>query len=465
MRKIFLGLTVIMFLFSVGFVAPVEAQAQPSKKERDQARKLANDGDKFFRQKNYRMAVDRYQKASVLIPNFSFPALYYNKGYSHYSLQQYDLALEALTTALNQGYTPIEIYKIRWILYYEKKDYDNSLRDAEEVAKIDPKNSTLLMSLGDMYSTKNMAKEAIDAYEKAELIVPNNGDLQYSIAFNYARLGNTTQQGVVALKAIQNNTRFLGDAWFLVANSFQIAKKNNEAIDAYERAISAKPTLIDAYNNLALVFQTFNRIDDAIAILKKGADANPNDGGLYINLTWFFILADRSIEAIGAGKKAISLAPDQFMGHTNLCRAYNAVSEYETAIQICNNALKLKPNDGETNLYLARSYDGLKKTDIATSHYKKAVAGLVEHTQNNPGDADGFNLLGNAYVGTNQIQLAIDAYKKCLELNPKTVRAIYNLGYMYVSKGDKASARLLYNELIKLDTKLAARLLEDIQGK
>lgn len=462
-RKIYLGFTTIIFLFSICFVASVTAQAQPTRKQVEQARKLAGEGDKFFRQRNYRLAIDRYQKASLLVPNY--PALYYFKGFAHYNLQEYDQALEALNKAYDQGYTQIEVYKVRWYLYYLKKDYDNALRDAEAVVKIDPNNTNLLIAMGDIYREKNMDKEAIDVYEKAALLMPNNGDLQYSIAYTYSKMGDTTQQGVAALKAVQNGTRYLGDAWNLVGISFQIAKKDTEAIDAYERAISSRPTIVQAYNNLAQIYQSLNRINDAIAILKKGAEVNPTDGSLYVNLTWFYILADRPIEAIGAGKKAVSLAPDQFMGFTNLCRAYNAVGEYETAIQICNSALKLYPNHGETNLYLARSYDGLKKTDIATSYYKKAVTGLVEYTQDNPNDADGFNLLGNAYVGTNQIQNAIAAYKRCLELSPKTTRAIYNLGYMYVVNGDKASARSLYNELVKLDPKLAARLLEDIQGK
>jgi tetratricopeptide (TPR) repeat protein len=293
--------------------------------------------------------------------------------------------------------------------------------------------------------------------------VPDNADLYYYIAFTYAKLGEYIPQGVAALKAIQNGTRYLGDAWFLVGNSFQIEKKYNESANAYEKAISAKPELSASYSNLSQIYQIQNRLDAAIAILKKGIEVNPNDGNLYISLTWVLSLSDRNIEAIGAGKKAINFAPNNYMGYTNLCRAYNDVKEYETAIQICNGALKLNPGDGETNFYLGRAYDFLNKPDIATTYYQKAVPGLVEFTRNNPDYSDGYYLLGNAYFAVNQIPNAILAYKKCLDLNPTFSKAIRNIGYMYVLNKDKASAREQYNVLLKLDAKLAAELLKDIQ--
>lgn len=464
MRKISFVVTVIVVLFSLNFVTSVKAQPQAPRKLVDQAKKLANEGDRFFRQKNYRMAVDRYQKASDLLPNFSFPALYYNKGFAHYNLQQYDLALVALNKAFDQGYNQSEIYKVRWYLNYAAKDYDNALRDAEEAAKLEPNNANLFMAMGDIYREKNMDRQAVAAYEKAVLLVPTNGDLYYHIAYTYAKLGNVEQTGVNALKAVQNNTRFLGDSWLLVGNSFYVDRKLKEAADAFERAISAKPELTDAYTSLSQIYQSLNRFNEAIAITKKGIEQNPRDGGLYINLAWLLSLSDRHIEAIGAGKKAIEYAPDQYMGYTNLCRAYMDAKEYETALQICNNALKLKPDDGETYYYIGKTYSFQNKSEMATNAYKKAVTGLIEFTKERPDYSDGYYLLGNSYLALSQVPSAIVAYKKCLDLNPNFPKVIFNLGYSYVLNNDKKSARDQYNLLLKLDGDLAAKLLQQIQG-
>lgn len=463
MRKIYLGFATIIFLFSISFVCSVPAQAQPTKNQVQRARKLAGEGDNFFRQKNYKLAIDRYQKASLLVPNY--PAIYYFKGYAHYNLQEYDLAIEALTKAREQGYSAIEVYKVRWYLYYLTKDFDNALKDAEEVVKVEPNNSNLLIAMGDIYRDKNMNKEAIDAYERAALLVPNNGDLQYFIAFTHAKLGDTTQQGVSALKAVQKGTRYLGDSWFLVGFAFQSEKKFAEAADAYERAISAKPELVASYSNLSQIYQSLNRYNDAITMVKKGIEFSPRDGNLYITLTWLLSLTDRHVEAIGAGKKAVELAPDQYMGFTNLCRAYSDIKEYDLAIQACNTALKLKPNDGETNYYIGRIFFLQKKPDVAATYYKKAVTGLITFTKENPDYADGYYLLGNAYLANSQVSNAILAYKKCLELNPNFAKVLYNLGYSYILNNDKVSAKEQYDLLLKLDKNSAAQLLQLIQAK
>ena len=409
------------------------------------------------------MAIDRYQKASDLIPNYKYPHISYYKAYSHYNLREYDAALTWFSRALAEGYTPYEVYKIRWQLYYFKKDYDNALKDAEEVLKQEPSNTNILVTIGDIYQERGMDRESVEAYEKALKLGIEDGDILYRIAFSYGRLGNFAQTEVYGLKAIQKGTRFLGESWYLVATAYQVDKKYSESAEAFERSISAKPELVASYTNLSQVYQILNRYNDAINVLKKGIELNPNDGNMYISLTWLYSLANRHIEAIGVGKKAVELAPNEYMGYTNLCRAYNDAKEYNIAIENCNKALELKPDDGETNFYLGRAYDFLNKIDLANSYYKKAVPGLVEFTKNNPDYSDGYYLLGNAYFSTNQVKNAIAAYKKCLDLNPSFAKAIRNLGYMYVLNKDKTSAREQYDILAKLDNSLAAQLLQDIQ--
>ncbi len=302
-------------------------------------------------------------------------------------------------------------------------------------------------------------------YEKAAPFVQNSADLYYAIAFTYAKLGEPTPQGIAALNAVQKGTRFLGESWFLVGDSFQRSRKFNEAADAYEKAISAKPDLINSFINLSQVYQILNRMPDAIATAKKGIQFHPNDGTLYTNLSWFNSLIDSHVEAVTAGKKAIALLPDQSMGYTNLCRAYNDLKRYDLAVDSCTTALNLSPNDGETNFYMARAMSFQNKKDVAATHYKKAVKGLIEFTKNNPDYADGFYLLGNSYYETDQMPEAISAFKKCLAISPGFTKAIFNLGVAYFVKGDKPSARAQYNELAKFDAKRAEDLLKIISGK
>jgi len=464
MRKFYLGLATLGLLFSISLVVPVQnvtAQVPPTKKQLQQAKKLSDEGDKFFRQKNYKLAIDRYQKASAIVPRIA--VLHFNIGSAYYYLGENDLSAASLTKALELNYTPLEVYKVRWYVYYLSKNFDGAIADLESALKLQPNDVNFLLAAGDIYREKNMDKEAVAAYEKASQFNPNNSDLFYFMAFSYARMGDFVNQGVAALKAIQKNTRYLGESWYLVGNSFQRERKFVESAEAYEKAVSANPKLVDAFNNLSQVYQILNRYDDAISTAKRGLENNPDDGNLYTNLSWFYSLTDRHMDAIAAGKKAIALLPNQSMGYTNLCRAYNDIKEYNLAIQTCNGALKINPTDGETNYYIARAYDFLKQEKTATPYYTKAVKGLVDFTKDNPDYADGFYLLGNSYLAVQDLNNAITAFKQCLQLSPKFVKAIYNLSYAYFVKGDKPSARLQYNELNKIDPALASKLLELIK--
>ena len=67
-----------------------------------------------------------------------FSYAHYWKGYAHYYLKEYDLALTELDTAFNQGYTPAEIYKVRWYVNYQKGNYDAALSDAQQVLQTNP---------------------------------------------------------------------------------------------------------------------------------------------------------------------------------------------------------------------------------------------------------------------------------------------------------------------------------------
>jgi tetratricopeptide (TPR) repeat protein len=132
------------------------------------------------------------------------------------------------------------------------------------------------------------------------------------------------------------------------------------------------------------------------------------------------------------------------------------------AIRECNNALKINPNDGETYFYLERANDLAGKTNEATQLYKRAVAGLVEFTRNNPESAYGYYLLGNAYFADNQREKAIEAYEKCLELSPRFVRARYNVAIIQLRQKNKTAALEQYNRLLELDKDLAGKLKIEI---
>jgi tetratricopeptide (TPR) repeat protein len=454
-HKKIINLTVLISLmFGAAFFSG-NALAQ-SKKDLRRAERLVKEGNDLFNRRDYRRAINKYAEAISIVPSMTVAR--YWKGYAHYYLKEYDLALAELDLALNQGYTPADVYKVRWYVNYQKGNYDAALSDAQKALETSPTDVNLLAALGDIYRTKGDYSNSLAAYQRVAAINPQNGDISYYIAESHYNLGNTTEQQIAAADAIKKNTRFSGEAWFLMGDALQKSRQIEQAIDAYERSIIGNPRIINAYNNLAELYRSKGMYHKAVETMQKGVKEFPDDGTFYSNMSWYYSLAEEHPKAIAAGQKAIELAPDQYMGYTNLCRAYNDMKLYQQAIKTCNDALRLQPGDGETNFYLGWAYDKLKQTDTARSYFKKAVAGLTEFTRQNPDYSDGFYLLGNAHFAAGNDAGAIEAYRKTIELSPRFARARYNLAVIYFINGKKDLAEEQYNALKEIDTKIAEDL-------
>ena len=445
---------------SVPFSVPADAQ---SKKDIKKAEQLKRDGDRAFKLKNYRNAVDSYAQAIVLVPNDA--TAHFWKGASLSYLKENEAAHTELNTAGSLGYKPdVAFYITRYSVNYELKKYEDAVADARAGLAIEPNNRYLLSAMGDLSYAQRDYRGAVDAYQKVLLQNPGNADVYYFIAKSQSELGNTQAQVDAAQEALKRGTRYVAEANYLVADGNFKLRKFAEAETGYLATIAAKPDSREAYDNLAEIYRNENRFNDAIDISKKALRVFGNDGDIYTNLSWYYSLADRNEEAIQAAQAGIQLLPEdrRSLAYTNLCRAYNDTKQYQLAVTACNNALKLSPKDGETMYYLGRAYDFLNKPNEATRFYDGAVAGLEDYVKGRPDYSDGYYLLGNAYYADNKREKAIEAWKKCLELSPRFVKARYNLGYTYTLKKDKTAAMEQYNALATMDSNLAAKLKTEI---
>jgi len=441
-----------------------KAAERAAKKAEEKAGDLAKEAEKSFNKKDYKTALDKYSRATLLAPNNA--KTHFWKGKTHYELKEFDQSLKEFDTALTQGYTPpLEVYQLRWRLNFERKNFDVVLDDAQKILQVEPSNLSLNQAIGEIYLAKNSYSEALAAFQKVLQLDPNNADAHYYIALAHQNLGDSKKQESNALEAIKKNTKFPGESYFIVGDAAQKSKNYNEAIEAYRKSLTAKPDNAAAYHNLSDIYRSQNRFEEAIEVAKKGVAVFPNDAKLHSDLSVYYSLADQSASAIGAAQQAVKLLPEKPLGYTILCRAYYENKQFQPALEACNSALKLNPADGEANVYLGFTYLSLDKTDTANEYFVKAVNGLKDYTQKNPEYSDGFYLLGNAYYYANQPKNAIEAYSRSLQLYPQSAKARFNLGLAYFVNGNTTAAHEQYNVLLKQDKDLAAKLKQTLNKK
>lgn len=461
-KKTFITVSTFLLLIAFFFAVQPEIIAQ-TKKDKRNAEKLVSEGNRLFNQNDFKSAIAKYAEAITMYPGYA--EAHFWKGSAHSRLEQNEQAIYDLDIALQQGYKPLQIYRNRWFLYYQKKDYDAALKDAQSGLQLEPDTTFFKLALGDVYRAKRDFENAVLMYEKVASIEQANSDLSYYMAVSYKGLSRYEKQRAAANEAIRKGTKFPGEAWYLLGDSYLQEKNYEMAIEPYERALTANKDIYEAYVNLAETYRYRGDYKKAISTLNRGIKVFDNDGGFLVNLTWYNSLAGNNGEAIREGQKAIKVAPGNSMAFTNLCRAYSDSGLHKQALDTCKEALKINSNDGETHYYMARAYNKLGQSSEAVKEYKLAVQGLEESTKLQPDNTDGIYLLGGAYYGNEQFDEAIGAYREVIKQNPRFSQAYFNLAYTYqFKKNDKKVAMETYEKLKEIDPKLADDLLKALKS-
>ena len=103
--------------------------------------------------------------------------------------------------------------------------------------------------------------------------------------------------------------------WARMGEAYDLAGRNDEAINAYQQAIAAKPDNAGYYNNLGNVLARAGKIDEARAAYTKSAELDPANAGLaWRNFGISLYQAGRLTEAIEPLKKATEIDPKNPQG-------------------------------------------------------------------------------------------------------------------------------------------------------
>ncbi|HEY8714329.1 MAG TPA: tetratricopeptide repeat protein [Candidatus Acidoferrum sp.] len=98
--------------------------------------------------------------------------------------------------------------------------------------------------------------------------------------------------------------------WAKLGEAYDLAGRNDDAINAYQQAITAKPDVPGYYNNLGNVQARAGKIDDARASYTKSAELDPpNAATAWKNFGISLYNAGRLKEAVEPLKKASELDP------------------------------------------------------------------------------------------------------------------------------------------------------------
>jgi len=184
------------------------------------------------------------------------------------------------------------------------------------------------------------------------------------------------------------------------------ARRFEEAIAVYDRALELDPTDTKAYNERAWAYEKLQQYKHAIA---DYAEAYNNRGVAYYDLQQYQ-------RAIVDYDRALELDPAYADAYNNRGVAYYDLQQYQRAIVDYDRALELNPAYADAYNNRGDAYYDLRRYERAIEDYDCAI-------ELNPTDSLAYLGRGDAYHALQQYERAIADYDRALELNPNHANA------------------------------------------
>lgn len=203
-----------------------------------------------------------------------------------------------------------------------------------------------------------------------------------------AKVADLSNQAVAefqdAQKAASEKDPNLHLFWARMGEAYDLAGRNDEAINAYQQAIAAKPDNAGYYNNLGNVLARTGKIDEAKAAYTKSAELDPPNAGLaWRNFGISLYQVGRMTEAVDPLQKATQADPKNAQGWYLLGACLVASADYKQVgdkmevtlkpgtVEAYQKAIELDPNGP----YGAQAKQGLEAVQQMTGGIQTSVGG------------------------------------------------------------------------------------------
>lgn len=248
--------------------------------------------------------------------------------------------------------------------------------------------------------------QAIDLYNEALLLSPDNPSLYISIA----RLQIYTSQFE---KAVDN-----------AGNALVINPGNAQAMALRGYALGR----LEDYANAASV------LDEAVAL-------DPNNPWTYAYIAEILALrsqapggdAEMLNRAIEYSKKALELNPNLLEAHRARGIVLELTSNYEEAVKEFEAAIAINPYIADLHIYLGKNYRAIGEDSKAITEYNNAIT-------LNPSDPVPYQSLSRTYAKLGDYPNSILFGEQAIERNPTDPYLYGNLGVVHYRNGDTPRA-------------------------
>jgi superkiller protein 3 len=357
----------------------------------------------YTERNQYDLAVDYLKKASAIRPGD--PVSRYNLGIAYLKQNKKNKALSELEKAEELGNRDAEMVEKIGEAYYSLKDYERSLNTYNILLKTRKRNVKILSRIGELYYKRGELDRAYNTYRKITEIEP---------ATENARI-----------------------AYLNMGNIMDDAGRHEDAIKAYEKAMTISSKDASALYNLGIAYKHAGKPERAIESWKESARLNTKSPAPHLAIAdyyyekKFYDLAEKEFQTI------LSRWPENQDAHFKIATIYYKRNNPEYALNAYRKVLELNENSE-----LARK--AMINIAIISSNLNRDEKTLEESTQliqkallMKPADPQALISLGIIFSRKEMHDRAIDTFYQALRNTneSKLTGEIYNnIGKNYFKK-------------------------------
>jgi tetratricopeptide (TPR) repeat protein len=317
----------------------------------------------------------------------------------------------------------------------------------QEPSARDKQISEALFLDGMKYFMLEDYQQALQLFQKAYTVTPNNAALNYKIGETYLQLQNA-EAAMPFVKAAVNLEKQNAYYYLLLAQLHTAQSQFTEAAQAYNDLLSNVPNSGEYLFNLADLYLSQSRFEEALKTYERIEKEFGEMEQLLVNRQQIYLRQKNIDKAIQEGEKLLALNPTEVRYFLAQAELLNASKKPDEAIAILNKALRIEPNNPFAHLMLS---------DLNRQKGNKAEAEKEVQMAFNSAELDIDTKVRILVDFIRQLPnpeiegVALKLVDLTIETHPEEAKAYAVAGDLQTIVGKKEMARNNYLEAVKLD--------------
>ena len=221
------------------------------------------------------------------------------------------------------------------------------------------------------------------------------------------------------------------------------AQNFEEVIERCEGVIKTAPNSADAFHLLGVATHKKGNDNKALHYIRSAIQKDPQQAQFYNSLGLIYAEQDMSANAMQNFQKAIKIDSSFTDAYHNMAIVMMKEGEGEEAYELMQKAVKINPDNLRIFGYF-RELINTHKVPLKVVNGMLQILGLFENK------IMAHLILSDICYKLGRFQIAINNLNRVLELDPNNLRALLNLGTLYLETGDNEKASECYKKVIDL---------------